>query len=108
MTAVTPLRVAPPLPSKRPPPLPTSMKAATAPADEIFLEGVDGRADSLPSAEAHAPHHVSRGSLNEESDESRESRESFELDLPPMSPDDAWLEGAMDVEDPARTRRRKV
>src|SRR5258706_14039181 len=58
--AAMPANVAPQKPSKRPPPLPT--KAAAAPpskgaaVEEIFfLEGIDGRAESLPSADPSTP-----------------------------------------------------
>jgi hypothetical protein len=101
----TPASEAPQKPSKGPPPLPTM--AATAPphggtaVEEIFVEGIDGRAESLPPAEPHAP------AVDEQA--------SSDTDAMTMSRDNEWFEAheeeeaaEEDVEDPARTRRRKV
>src|SRR5258708_4355189 len=93
-----PASVAPQKPSRRPPPLPTT--AVTAPSHGtaveamFFVEGIDGRAESLPSAEAYAP--------------AVDAHLSTDTDSTPVSRDNEWFEAEEEIEDPAQTRRRKA
>ena len=86
-------------PSKGPPPLPTT--AVTTPSHGtavveamFFLEGIDGRAESLPSAEQYAP--------------AVDEHPSSDAGSTPVSRDDEWFEAKEEIEDPAQTRRRKA
>ena len=94
-----PASVAPQKPSKGPPPLPTTavttpLPHGTAVEAMFFMEGIDGRAESLPSAEAYA-HAV-------------DEHPSADADATPVSRDDEWFEAKEEIEDPAQTRRRKA
>jgi hypothetical protein len=98
-----PASVAPQKPSKGPPPLPATAAAApshgTAVEAMFFVEGIDGRAESLPSAEHYAP--------------AVDEHPSPDTDGAPVSHDEEWFEAKeekeeVEFEDPAQTRRRKA
>lgn len=91
-------------PSKGPPPLP---KVAAAPtgtvaAELVFEEGIDGHAESLPP-DAATP-------LTLDDDEAFFNAVTVAAphsEIPPTSLDDDWVEAEEEIEDPARTRRRR-
>ena len=94
--------------SKGPPPLP-KMTALAPPLGDgaateeiLFREGIDGHAESVPpSGEYSSP--LEPTDVLDPEDEWTLAPST----LPPTALDDEWLE-EVEVEDPARTRRRRV
>lgn len=104
-------------PSKGPPPLPKAVAPAppartsisdiasraatwilTPPAEQLFFqEGIDGHAESIPPDGTD-----SLGGAE------AESKRAARTTIPPTSLDDEWLEAEEEVEDPARTQRRRA
>lgn len=106
----TPLPPKPPgaAPSKGPPPLPKSAVLAppgrdSLPVEQIFFqEGIDGHAESVPPDGASP---LPLGGVDPLAGEATRAARST---IPPTSLDEEWLEPEEELEDPARTRRRRA
>ncbi len=96
--------------SKGPPPLP-KMAAPPTPGESIpveelfFQEGIDGHAESVPPDGA-SPFPL--GGTNPFVGADAESTRAARSTIPPTSLDDEWPALEEEVEDPARTRRRRA
>jgi hypothetical protein len=121
----------PTLPSKGPPPLPKTTGASTpdlaaraptvawiptprpsnrdsTPVEHLFFqEGIDGHAESIPPS-GRTPCALALEGTGSPVSAEQESTQAARTTIPPTSFDDGWLDAEEEVEDPARTRRRRA